>query len=272
MTDICFDKIMTYEILFYDNAFKEDCQVFCNRRNITFLPSKKDSNVCYSLVNDEFREQQIEESQRLKATDGIFDDPVLKKFEKHHVLFVYEKSEIIGVVHFCDYNRDPVFLSVYPLLLEFERKLRELLISYGLKNEDMLKFFKEHSEENSYYLNKLESFESSRVQKEMKELEPFQAFDLKDLTALVNSRKILKIPETINNLRNTIMHAKDIVKHRDYEIANLIYDFASFEDFFKSVRQLKPKIDEITRNTQIMKDTEEVMRLKKAGLFFKVKD
>jgi hypothetical protein len=272
MTDICFDKIMTYEILFYDNAFKEDCQVFCNRRNITFLPSKKDSNVCYSLVSDEFREQQIEESQRLKATDGIFDDPVLKKFEKHHVLFVYEKSEIIGVVHFCDYNRDPVFLSVYPLLLEFERKLRELLISYGLKNEDMLKFFKEHSEENSYYLNKLESFESSRVQKEMKELEPFQAFDLKDLTALVNSRKILKIPETINNLRNTIMHAKDIVKHRDYEIANLIYDFASFEDFIKSIRQLKPKIDEITRNTQIMKDTEEVMRLKKAGLFFKVKD
>jgi uncharacterized protein YdcH (DUF465 family) len=50
------------------------------------------------------------------------------------------------------------------------------------------------------------------------------------------------------------------------------YDFASFGNFFKSVKQLKPKIDEVTKNTQIMKDTEEVMRLKKAGLFLKVKD
>jgi len=272
MIDIHFDKIMTRKILFYNTASKEDCRVFCNRRNITFLPSKKHSNVCYSLADDEFMERYIEESQRVKATNGIFDDLVLKKFEKHHVLFVYGKNKIIGVVHFCDYNRDPVFISIYPLLLKLERKLRMLLISYGLKNEDMLKFFEEHAERNRYYSQKLESFKSSKVQKEMGELEPFQAFDLKDLIALATSRKILKISETINNLRNTIMHAKNIVKHRDYEVAHLIYDFASFEDFFKSVKQLKPKIKEITKITQVMKDTEEVTRLKKAGLFLRVKE
>jgi len=269
MTKVYFDRIMTNELLFYNSASEQDCKNFCRTRNITFLPSKRDSNICYKLVGNEFRERQIEESQRVEATDGIFDDSVLSKFEKHHVLFVYKKSEVIGVVHFCDYNRDPVFLSVYPLLLKFEKKLRRLLTSHGLKNQDMLKFFEEHAKKDDYYMKRLQSFEKHKVKKGMKELEPFQMFDLKDLTALVNSKKLLKISDSINDLRNTIMHAKNVVRNRDYEVANLIYDFESFRDFFNSVKLIKLKIDEITKKTPSPKEPEDVLRLKKAGLILK---
>jgi hypothetical protein len=269
---ICFDRIMTDEILFYDSAFEQDCKVFCQRRNITFLPSKKDCNVCYNLVGEEFRERQIEESQRVEAKSEIFDATVLGKFRKHHVLFVYEKSEIVGVVHFCDYNRDPVFLNLYPLLLRFERKLRGLLTSSGLQDEDMLKFFEAHAKDDPFYKDRFNRFRDSKIEKKMKELEPFQMFDLKDLIALANSRKILKIPETINDVRNTIMHSKNVVKHRDYEVANLIYDFDSFQNFFNSVKQIKLKIKEIKGKPPNINDSEEVIRLKKAGLFLRFRD
>lgn len=42
--------------------------------------------------------------------------------EKHHVLFAYRDNEVAGVIHFSDYNRNPVFVKIYALLLEFEKK------------------------------------------------------------------------------------------------------------------------------------------------------
>jgi hypothetical protein len=261
---------MTDEILFYENAFEQDCKIFCQRRNITFLPSKKDPDLCYKLIGEEFKESQIETTQRVEAKCEIFDASVLAKFEKHYILFVYENNRIIGAVHFCDYNRDPVFLNVYPLLLKFERKLRDLLTSSGLENADMLEFFKDHAKDNPVYEKKFIDFNYPKNRKKMSELEPFQMFNLIDLIALANSRIDLKIPENINNLRNTIMHSKNVVKHGNYEVANLIYDFNSFRNFFNSVKQVKVEMEQIKGIPRNLNDSEEVIRLKKAGLFLRV--
>lgn len=273
--DLCFDKIMTTKVLFYDDVFKEDCKMFCERRNITYLPSKKNYSSCHKLDGDEFKKMRIEESQRVDVKDGMFGNSILEKFEKHHVLFVYRKNEISGVVHFCDYNRNPVCVYVYALLLEFERKLRELLISHGLNNNDMLDFFGKHAEKhkkNGHYSRKAEEYRKIETQLKMKDLEPFQMFDIKDLIDLLNSKGIYEVPMAINDvLRNAIMHAKNVVRHKDYESSGLIYDFESFREFFRLVNSLRSGIDEVSKEIiPLEADEEYVVRLEQAGLFLEL--
>jgi hypothetical protein len=219
----------------------------------------------------------IGESQRVDVKDGIFGDSILEKFERHHVLFAYRKSGIGGVVHFCDYNRNSVCVYVYALLLEFERKLREVLISHGLDNDDMLDFFDKHVEKqkkNRYYARKAEEYRKTEIKSKMKELEQFQMFDMKDLIDLLNSRGIYKVSMAINDvLRNAIMHAKNVVRHKDYESSHLIYDFESFGEFFRLVNSLRSEIDEVSKETiPLEADEEYVARLEKAGLFLELND
>ena len=102
------------------------------------------------------------------------------------------KDDLHWVVHFCDYNRNPVAIYVYSLLLKFEQSLRELLISKGLTNNDMITFFEKQvkkNKNNEYYLRKVENSKKLEKQKEMKELELFQTFHLKDLIDLLHSKK-----------------------------------------------------------------------------------
>jgi hypothetical protein len=265
---LCFEKIMTFEVLFFDKALSNDCKTFCEKRNITYLPCRKDEKVCYTLVNGRFQRASIEESQKADVKDYVFEPSVVKKFRKHHVLFVYRKSAIAGVVHFCDYNREPVSVYAYALLLEFETKLRELLISNGLNNRDMLYYFQKHRGDK-IFCRKAQDFEKDKNQNKMREIEPFQMFDLRDLICLLKSEEIYQVPEAINdNLRNTIMHAKDVVKHKDFETSPLIYDFKSFCQFFQMIRLLKSESDKVSHQIQPNHFAdEEVRRLRDAGLF-----
>jgi hypothetical protein len=213
---LSFDKIMTSDVVFYDDSFEAECAKYCQERYITYLPSLEDFDICYRFADRKFQEERIDESQKVSVDDDIFDKSVIKKFEAHQVLFVFEKNELVGVVHFCDYNRNPVSIYIYSLLLAFEKGVRELLIQNGLHNEDMIEFL------------------HSKMKEEMKELEPFQTFYLMNLIKLTNSKKILELSESVNYIRNIIMHAKNPVKHEDYEVAGLIYNIESFKKFFDS--------------------------------------
>lgn len=157
----------------------------------------------------------------------------------HHVLFVFEKSELAGIVHFSDYNRNLVFIYIYSLLLTFERGLRELLICSELDNEDMVEFFKKHQDGNDYFKGQFEYYSKQKTKKEMKELEPFQIFYLKDLIGLTNSNNLLKLPGSITDIRNIVMHARNPVRHKDYEIAGLIYDIEYFKNFIEVTKLLQ---------------------------------
>lgn len=268
-TNLRIERIMTTEVLFYDDAFREDCKTFCRNRNITYLPSRTDPNSCYELVGNGFQKEKIEESQKVDVKDYVFDNRIREKFEAHRVLFVFRKDEIAGIVHFCDYNRDPVSIYAYALLLKFERNLRELLISRGLTNRDMLGFFEKHKK-NPYYSSKLDESNEAENQEKMKELEPFQMFDLKDLICLSNSKKVYTVPVAINDdLRNTIMHTKNVIRHENYEKSDLIYDIASFSKFLDLVNLLRLECDKVSEKIH-PPVREEVMRLKVAGLFLKL--
>jgi len=223
---LSFGKIMTSDVVFYDDSFGADCAKFCQDRNITYLPSLDDFDKCYRFADNKFQEERIDESQKVSVDDDIFVKSVVEKFEAHQVLFVFEKNELVGVVHFSDYNRNPVFIYIYSLLLEFEKGLRKLLIINGLGNKDMIEFFKDHQKNNDDFIEKFNHFSNLEIEKDMRELEPFQMFYLKDLFGLINSKKILKISESVNDdIRNIVMHARNPVKHKDFEIAGLIYNF-----------------------------------------------
>lgn len=274
---LCFDKIMTSEVLFYDDAFNEDCKKFCKKRNITYLPWKKDERFCYKLVDDKFKKKRITESQKVNVKEFVFQASVVEKFQKHQVLFVHRNSDIAGVVHFCDYNRNPVSVYGYALLLEFEKKLRKLLVSNGLNNDDMLAFFSKKRDnfskgnDKGYYGRKVKFFQKAENQAKMKELEPFQMFYLKDLIDLLNFKNIYTVPDAINDdLRNTIMHSKNVVKHEDYVTSRLIYNFASFCEFIELIMLLQRESESVSKQIPLKDYNEEVKRLKQAGLFSKI--
>lgn len=232
---LSFGKIMTSDVVFYDDSFEAECAKYCQERYITYLPSLDDFDICYRFADSKFQEERIDERQKVSVDDDIFDKSVVQKFEAHQVLFVFEKNELVGVVHFSDYNRSPVFIYIYSLLLAFEKGLRELLIHNGLGNEDMIEFL------------------PSKIKEEMKELEPFQTFYLKDLIKLANSKKILRLSESVNDIRNIVMHAKNPVKYKDYEVAGLIYNIESFKNFFKSIKLLQSELRKVTNKNNYMR-------------------
>lgn len=143
----------------------------------------------------------------------------------------------------------------------------------------MLTFFKTYAKDKDGHKNKHYLDESDRFKKmenEMKELEPFQLFMLTDLLGLLNFRKIYyankKVQQGIaSNLRNAIMHAKDVVRHKDFESDTLIYDFKSFKNFSESVEMLRKEIENVKKkDTNKPKEEEYVTGLRKAGLFMKL--
>ena len=274
---LCFDEIMTSEVLFYLDAFDEDCKKFCKKRNITYLPWRRDERFCYELVDDKFKKKRIAKSQKVNVKEYVFQASVVEKFQKHQVLFVYRNSDIAGVVHFCDYNRNPVSVYGYALLLEFEKKLRRLLVSNGLNNGDMLAFFSKKRDnfskgnDKSYYGRKTKFFQKAENQAQMKELEPFQMFYLKDLTDLLDYKNIHTVSNAINDdLRNTIMHSKNVVKHEDYATSRLIYNFESFYKFTDLIKLLQLESERVSKQIPLKDHNEEVRRLKQAGLFSKI--
>lgn len=237
-TELIFEDIMTSDMFFYDEEYKDKLKEFCEERNITYLPSIEGSNVCYKLTNNDFEEIKIKNEQKVDVDDHVFDYLFLEKFEKHSVLFVFNKKRLIGIVHFSDYNRESVHIYLYKLMLDFEKNLRTLLVLRGLKNEDMIVFFKKHPN-NECYAKKLEYHKKENEIEKRKQLEPFQTFYLKDLIGLINHRNILKLSEEACDVRNQVVHFVSPVRHENYEEKKLIYTFDSFKEFFDNVKLLK---------------------------------
>jgi hypothetical protein len=50
------------------------------------------------------------------------------------------------------------------------------------------------------------------------------------------------------------MHAKNPVKHVDYDIAGLIYSFESFEKLFHSIKILQSALKEVTNKINYIRE------------------
>lgn len=242
LSQIYFSDIQTSDLLYYDPEFEDLCYRFCRERDIDCLPSLDDPFVFFRKTDTGFREEEVMPDRMVDGNSSIFKKPLLERFLANSLLFVYMNNELTGVVHFSDYNRPAVNAHLYELLSAYERSLRKLLLLHGLKNEDMLEYFRDivekvkssgNNDQISRYARNLKGFENKRAENE--KLPAFERFYLLDLIELANYRGVITVSPGTNDLRNMIMHAHELVYMYDANRGDYIYNFASFEFFFSRV-------------------------------------
>jgi hypothetical protein len=242
LSNITFADIQTSNLLYYDEKIDKDCLQFCRDRDIDCLPALDDSLKFYRKMDTGFCEDSVTPRRKALGGEFIFNETLLERFQENHLLFVYTSEELTGVVHFSDYNRPEVNLFLFNLLSSYEKSMRKLLIACRLENKDMLDYFRKkvkttkNDKTKSIYNTKINNF--GKDPSRDKNLPAFEKFYLRDLMELSSDRKIIKVDQRVNDLRNNVMHAQDFVNMVDANSDDYIYDFNSFETFFTRVKVL----------------------------------
>ncbi len=260
---ITFADIMEKDLYYYDPSRKDICRRFCEMLHISYLPhlSEEPSFFSWNAKKEEFEGPNvITHRVSVKADDPIFQPSVLKKFSYHHhnVLFVLEENRLAGVVHIADYNKNSVLLTYYAYLLDFEKKLRELLIFCGRTNADLVNYYKrmmgilyggpqEHCRRqyNDYMRNE-------KKIRMMEALGPFQAFPIADLMYFAREQQLFNIELTdvqeLKELRNSIMHGQDVVGQDDrlFSMESMQKHFERIQLFEKYYSMLKINLNHAT--------------------------
>ena len=231
--------IQTSDILFYDESAKDRCYKLCADRNIDCLPSLDDPRAVYLRddILSKFRAESLMEDRRVSADANIFDSQVVEKFRRQPLLLVYQGNELSGVVHFTDYNQPQVSAYLYEMFFEYEKTLRALLIRSGLKNVDMVAYFsdkKAKGDHAEFYETKINDYFKFGSQKKLSQ---FEVFNLTDLIALTNHKRIIKLTDK-TKLRSMIMHANESINIQDPGAESFIYDFETFENFFRWCQEM----------------------------------
>lgn len=253
-------EIQTRDLLYYDPDLNDVCFRFCQDRNIDCLPSLFDQKIFFRWEETGFYEDKITAERSLDENEFIFDSSLLERFRANHLLFVHQNKALTGVIHFSDYNRPIVSTYLFNLLTAFEKSLRRLLVQAGLKNKQMLEYFQRVSEtakkteRKDIYAGKLNEYEKHRDRNE--KLPAFEGFYLKDLIELAKEHKIVCVREEVNTLRNMIMHANELVNLDDVNRDDYIYDFTSFEKFFKQAETLVQDYKKVNNRIAFMAGVE----------------
>ncbi len=246
--------IMTKDMMYYDPEIEDKLKAYCKKEKITYLPSLDLRKVYFlpSEASEAFENKEIKESLKISPHLYVFDECLLKQFQKgEHILFIFYPNlikDLVGIIHFSDYNRVEVYTYLYELIANLERDLRKLLNLSNLRNKDMLEFFEKHAD-NKHYKKKYSEFKD--YGDKFNEVGPFEFFDLSDLVALCNYKKIVKIDQRVIELRNKVMHSRRGVMNIDYELDYLIYNFMSFKTFFNDVIILQAEFKRIHNRVKI---------------------
>jgi hypothetical protein len=268
---LTFADIMERDLYYYDPSREDVCRQFCEMLRISYLPALSDraSYFSWNVADDCFEgPHQVGAEVSVSIDDDIFHPSVLKKFGNHHhnVLFVLEEKRLAGVVHIADYNKNAVLLTYYAFLLDFEKKLRELLIFSNKTNDDIIDYYKrmidvlyggpmEHCRRqyNDYMRN-------DKKIKMMEALGPFQAFPIADLMYYAREQKILDIELTdiqeLKELRNSTMHGQDVVgqDERLFSIESMEKHFMRIGLFQKYYSRLKQRLATATHDELVAKN------------------
>ncbi len=229
--------IMTADLLYYDEGHHDDCYRFCEERDIDCLPVIGDSS--FYRRNDEIRgmeQRRLTADRRLNAHTPLFRPDLLDRFRRQHVMFIFDRGEMTGVVHFSDYNKSLVSAYLYLQIAAYEQSLRQILTRLKLEHTDMLAYFKVRIEtasdtsDRDFYSRARNQFNNKAVK--MPTAPKFQAADLRHLIGFVESHGLIELDDEVVELRNSIMHANRLVDMVDPNNDDYIYDFASFEVFF----------------------------------------
>ncbi len=133
------NEISTKDIIYYIEEEETRCINFCKKRNISFLPHHSLSKI-YKFNEDlgKFNILEIREEQKISENTNVFDYSLKDRFKQENILFVYDNELLTGVVHFCDYNKNIVYIYLYTMLLEVERLIRVYLINKNIKEQEVV--------------------------------------------------------------------------------------------------------------------------------------
>ncbi len=236
--------IQTTALLYYDEEHLEKCYDFCKNRDIDSLPDIENPKIFYQRNDDSkaFDRCQLTDDRWLDAHTFIFKSDLLERFQLHPIQFVFTYGELTGVVHFSDYNKDPVDNFLFAQFAKYERGLRELAICNKLKNANMRKYFEEKKAKSSN--EKDIKFNEDRLEKYDEKLEKmekageFQFFYMDELIGMLRSEKIIHLNGGVVELRNMIMHSRPPIGMTNVHADDFIYSPDTFESFFKKTETL----------------------------------
>lgn len=238
-------EIQTTELLYHDLAYVNQGYQFCRNRDIDCLPSLDNPSLFYRR-NDQTKNFQPENLKPERCVSGgrfIFHFDLLEQLRTYHVLFVMDDGELTGVVHFADYNKPVVSDYLYTYLAAYERNLRQLAKLSGLSEADMGAYFRQKLQEREaagkkveHFQRKLTSFEQQSNQRS--QTPAFQLFYLDDLLGMLKHHGVISLQNSVRELRNSVMHAHELVNMVDVTTPDYIYDFHTFEKFFQRARAL----------------------------------
>ena len=240
--------IQTRDILYYDPELKDECYKFCRERNIDYLPALDEKHIYYRNEKTQtFIEKDVEEDFRIGGKKNAFSADVLEIFRIQPLRLVYEDSELTGVVHFADYGKPVVSTYLYELFFGLERSLRTILLQKNYGNDDMLAFF-----EKNHYKRKIDHYNTHKDRNA--KLPDFQTFFLKDLIGLAKHLGVVTINESINDLRNMVMHAHELIDREDPHAGDYVFDIGSFEKFFEMALELQAAYRLVTNRIAFLEE------------------
>ena len=261
---LIFEDIMQANVLYYDQDAESACFDICNHLKIDNMPGI-DGLHFYELVNGNFEKKKVEVIHKVSVNDNLLSAELFEKFKanRHNVLFVFEEDVLRGVVHISDYNRDLVLQKIQDDVLSFERKLRQLILLNGFKNDNMLEYFEYKLKRNTsshnveYYDPRIKNYKKRKS--EIDSLGPFQLFEFSDLMNFVSSsfsKVISKVGnytvgntkrnsiEILRELRNLAMHGKNPVSiNRETSI----YSLESLKLLTGSLEVLRKEYSEVSK-------------------------
>lgn len=204
---INFQEIMTRSVIFYDDEYEPECLDFAQSRNITLLPDIADIDMChqYDIGKQTFKQKKIDPDQLVDVSDDIFQSHLVKIFRAYKVLFVSDQQQIVGVVHFSDYNRQAVYREIYNQLFLLEKGVKYILLNLSsIGRSEWLKFRGQKF---------LKSDDHKQITSE--DLHE-QGVSLPILLHFARENKLLKAKEhhiyMIKELRNRIAHSEAFIK------------------------------------------------------------
>lgn len=255
--DLPLESVITRNLFYFDESKKDTCERICKKLEIDCFPDLS-KNIFWIFEDDVWKPNEIKpnEIKTLAEIYNPFDEKLLKLYDSNHsnIVFVSSNSMVDGIIHFTNYENETVFSNLYRNFHVFEKHLRSHLISLDLNFEYLKNYFEKKQSDSikendkRYYQKKLDRFKSD----EFNEKNPYQELDFGDLLNftvsdehdIVTLNKIdiiklkiedKKILDEITELRNQIMHHKQVSGENKYSLHN----FFAFEKFFLRVLKFK---------------------------------
>lgn len=249
LSDIC-----TRNLIYFDPEHEAVCRRICKVIGIDLFPDSEGQH-CWYLKEESWEQIRTTENQFAKASVGCFDPAVLDKMDQSlsNLLFLGEPGNLAGIVHFTDYVKMPVYESLFRNLFQFEKGLRSYLTRKKFEYSHLEAFFEykikkeSGNKQKEYYDDKLKNMREGEFKEKAKQYGNLQLSYLYDLMKFgisgyhekpLHDLAFIKANQSyqkINDLRNIIMHAKDVTIW-DHGVP---HKFSQFKEFFGQVEALK---------------------------------